>query len=213
MNDVTENGEMKEKYSRHLPFVDAVVFDFGGVMAPSPQGEWGAYALCAQAGLTRGMVDRGMDAHRHEFDAGFLTCAGMYRAIFHENGVPEPPAAWYAEIYQADSAGWRTPDPRTLALMRECKAAGKKAGILTNMSPAFFHDFFTSTYAEFRALADAEVVSGLECLYKPERPIYDLMARRLDLPPERLLFLDDLVRNVEAARRFGWRAEVFDGAD
>ena len=62
---------------------------------------------------------------------------------------------------------------------------------------------------QYRALLDAEVISGLELLYKPEEPIYRLMERRMGMPPDRLIFLDDTEANVRAARAFGWRAEVY----
>ena len=93
--------------------------------------------------------------------------------------------------------------------MRRLKADGRKLGILTNMSPDFYERLFVPRAAAYRALVDAEVVSGLEHLYKPQRAIYDLMAQRLALPPERLLFFDDTPANVEAARACGWQAEVY----
>ena len=93
--------------------------------------------------------------------------------------------------------------------MRMLKAQGKKLGILSNMSPDFHDRLFVPRAAEYRALADVEVISGLEKLYKPERPIYDLTQRRMGLSPERLLFLDDTPVNVNAARSYGWQAEVY----
>ena len=97
----------------------------------------------------------------------------------------------------------------TLELMRRLKAVGKKVGILSNMSPDFHERLFVPRAAAYRALADAEVISGLVKLYKPEKPIYDLTARRMGLPPERLLFVDDTPSNVEAARRYGWQSETY----
>ena len=203
---------MKEKYAAHLPYVDGVVFDFGGVMSHFPREDWPIYPMCERIGLTREMLDRGLEAHRHEYDAGFVDCEGMYRQMLRDNGLQAPPAEWFREIYLADSRGWRRPDEATLGLMRECKAAGKKIGILTNMSVEFFHDYFVTVFGDFRALADAEVVSGFEHMYKPQREIYDLLVKRIGVPAERLLFLDDLERNINAARSFGWRGEVFTGA-
>ena len=89
------------------------------------------------------------------------------------------------------------------------KAQGKKLGILSNMSPDFYDRLFVPRAADYRALVDVEVISGLEKLYKPERPIYDLTQRRMGLSPERLLFLDDTPVNVNAARSYGWQAEVY----
>lgn len=203
---------MKEKYAAHMPFVDGVVFDFGGVMSHFPKEDWPIYPMCEKVGLSREALDRGMAAHRHEYDADFMNCEGLYRTLFKENNLPEPPSGWFREIYLADSRGWRRPNEATLGLMRECKAAGKKIGILTNMSVEFFNDYFVPIFGCFRELADAEVVSGLEHLYKPLKPIYDLMAERMGLPAEKLLFLDDTERNIVAARSFGWRGEVFTGA-
>ena len=93
--------------------------------------------------------------------------------------------------------------------MRRLKASGKKLGVLSNMSPDFHERLFVPRASAYRALVDAEVISGLENLYKPERPIYDLAATRMELPPERLLFVDDTPSNVEAARRYGWQSEVY----
>jgi FMN phosphatase YigB (HAD superfamily) len=38
-----------------------------------------------------------------------------------------------------------------------------------------------------------------------------MVAARAGLPPETLLFFDDLPANVEGARRAGWQSEVFTG--
>ncbi len=46
---------------------------------------------------------------------------------------------------------------------------------------------------------------------KPNLDAYQMVAHRAGLPPETLLFFDDLPANVEGARRAGWQAEVFTG--
>ncbi len=46
---------------------------------------------------------------------------------------------------------------------------------------------------------------------KPDLESYLMVAERAGLPPESLLFFDDLPANVERARRAGWQAEVFKG--
>ena len=93
--------------------------------------------------------------------------------------------------------------------MRDLKASGKKIGILSNMSEDFHDLLFAPRCAEHLAIADAEIISGIERLVKPERAIYDIAAKRLELPPHDLLFLDDTESTVEAARRWGWRSLVF----
>ena len=47
------------------------------------------------------------------------------------------------------------------------------------------------------------VVSGTEKLLKPEEAIYRLLLERNSLPPEHCVFIDDVLENVEGARKLG----------
>ncbi len=50
-------------------------------------------------------------------------------------------------------------------------------------------------------------------LAKPDPAIYAEIQRRLDVSPKALIFVDDFVRNVEAARAAGWAAVHFRSAE
>ena len=195
---------------RECAAVDGVVFDFGGVMTVSPKDDdWPVYAYCAKFGVDRAAVDRGWQRYRNLWDGGFISFAELYGRTFADAGVTIG-AAQLDDLWELDAADWfRTMRTDTLALMRRLKASGKKLGVLSNLSPESYERLFVPRCAEYRALLDAEVISGLELLYKPEEPIYRLMERRMGLPPTRLIFLDDTEANVLAARAFGWRAEVY----
>ena len=195
---------------RECAAVDGVVFDFGGVFTVSPlTGDWPVYAYCAKFGVDRAAVDRGWQRYRNLWDGGFIPFAELYRRTFADAGVTLADAQ-IDDLWELDAVGWiRTLRDDTLALMRRLKASGKKLGVLSNMSPDFYERLFAPRCAAYRALVDAEVISGLERLYKPEEPIYRLTERRMGLPPGRLIFLDDTEANVLAARAFGWHAEVY----
>ena len=198
-----------EEWSARAASADGVVFDFGGVISVSPMEGWELYPFCAARGVDRTTVEAGWKRYRHLWDGGFISFDEMYRRIFADAGV-EISAADLEELWEIDAVGWiRNLRPETLDLMRMLKAQGKKLGILSNMSPDFHDRLFVPRAADYRALADVEVISGLEKLYKPERPIYDLTQRRMGLSPDRLLFLDDTPVNVNAARSYGWQAEVY----
>ena len=198
-----------EEWSARAAHAAGVVFDFGGVISVAPSGSWALYPFCAARGLDRAAVAAGWTKYRHLWDGGFITFDEMYRRILADAGRTAT-AADLAALWEVDAAAWiRDLRPETLDLMRRLKADGRKLGILTNMSPDFYERLFVPRAAAYRALVDAEVVSGLEHLYKPQRAIYDLMAQRLALPPEHLLFFDDTPANVEAARACGWQAEVY----
>ena len=190
--------------------VDGVVFDFGGVMTASPMDDdWPVYAYCAKFGVDRAAVDRGWQRYRNLWDGGFISFAELYGRTFADAGATID-VAQLDVLWKIDAEDWfRTLRTDTLALMRRLKASGKKLGILSNMSPESYERLFVPRCAEYCTLLDAVVISGLEFLFKPEEPIYRLTERRMGLPPDRLIFLDDTEANVLAARAFGWRSEIY----
>lgn len=193
--------------------VDGVVFDFGGVISVAPldpiTGDWSLYDYGKTIGLTREILKKGWDDYRHLWDGGFITFKEMYERIFASAGVELTPKI-LDELWEVDTVGWvRNLRSDTLELMRSLKSAGFKIGILSNMSLEFYERLYLERAAEYRAVADMEVISALEKMYKPKRPIYDLAEKRMGIPASRLLFLDDMPANIAAARSYGWNAMVY----
>ncbi len=96
--------------------------------------------------------------------------------------------------------------------MRELRErAGCKLYGLSNMSSSIFayldgrHDFFK--------LFDGIVVSAAVKLLKPEPAIYEHLRDRFQLDFAESVFIDDMARNVESARRAGLRAIQFETTD
>ncbi|MBR1920625.1 MAG: HAD hydrolase-like protein [Kiritimatiellae bacterium] len=187
--------------------VGAAVFDFGGVMTTSTMPQR-VVELARERGVDWDVFARGFEAHRLDFDAGFITIDEMYDLIWRDAGLSVP-AETTAAFIDADTRSWCCRNERTLAWMRALKARGFGIGILTNMAPAFAREHFETKFADFIALADAMVVSGYEGIVKPQRAIYDLLRARIARPAAELCFVDDLERNVAAARAAGWQAIRF----
>jgi 2-haloacid dehalogenase len=90
--------------------------------------------------------------------------------------------------------------------LRELHAAGVRLFALTNWSAELFpraRDRF-----DFLELFDDILVSGEERVAKPDPAVFELLRRRMDLPLEDCLFLDDSPANVSAARSAGMDAEL-----
>ena len=192
---------------------DGYVFDFGGVISVSPMPKWERtlYPYCESVGLSRQIVMDGFRKYRRHWDADLISFRAMYDRIFADAGLPPPDDGTMAEIVRLDKFSW-VDDLRedTLELMRSLKAVGKKIGILTNQSSDFYRDCYVPRCGAYRELADAEVISGLERVYKPDPAIYRICEARMGLSPGRLLFFDDYPENVAAARALGWQSEVYE---
>lgn len=189
--------------------IKGIVFDFGGVISAAHDVTFWEKAK-ALTGWSREEIWAGWRRHRWMLDADFVTAQGLYYLIGQDLGKTLD-GKTLDLLAEMDYDSWAVPNPETLAWAKELKAAGFKIGILTNM-PTNFIPWFNRAAAEFRTLANAEVISGAEHIVKPDPAIYALMAQRLALPPEALCFFDDMLPNVEAAQRCGWQAVQFTSA-
>jgi 2-haloacid dehalogenase len=97
------------------------------------------------------------------------------------------------------------------ALVRRLAEAGVPLFALTNFGAEFFAGF-RPTEPIFE-LFDDIVVSGDECMAKPDPRIYEICERRFGRPPHELFFIDDNPANIAVARERGWQAHLFEGAE
>lgn len=186
--------------------MNAVVFDFGGVMTTSTMPQRVMDAV-NEFGLSWEGVKRGFAKYRHAYDAGDISIRELYERTWRDEGVAVT-QEMMDRIIQADRASWLYRNERTLEWMKFLKASGHHIGILTNMAPDFA-PLFQEHFADFIAQADAMVISGLVRMHKPNRDIYDLLRSRIALPAEDLVFIDDVAENCEGARAAGWNAIQF----
>lgn len=99
----------------------------------------------------------------------------------------------------------------SVGVLWQLKERGYALHALTNYSSETF-PLARERYG-FLQWFDEIVVSGEEGLIKPDREIYDLLARRTGLDPRRSVFVDDREDNVYAAERLGFTGIVFRGAE
>ena len=98
----------------------------------------------------------------------------------------------------------------THALVRRLHGAGVPLYALTNFGVELFAGF-RPTEPIFE-LFDDIVVSGEECVVKPDPRIYEIAEKRFGHPPETLFFTDDNPHNIAAAQERGWRTHLFTDA-
>jgi putative hydrolase of the HAD superfamily len=93
----------------------------------------------------------------------------------------------------------------TVELMADAKAAGLRLGALTNDMTAF-HGADWVARQEHLKLFDVIVDADLTGVMKPDLRAFRGGTEALGLPAERVVYLDDMPWNVEAARQAGMTA-------
>ena len=92
------------------------------------------------------------------------------------------------------------------------KAAGRRVGILSN-ELELFYGADTMARLDILKLMDCVVDATHTKILKPDPRAYALGCAALGLPPERIVFVDDQQRNVDAATAAGLIAIRFDVVD
>jgi putative hydrolase of the HAD superfamily len=191
----------------------AFVFDFGRVVF-----RWRPDALlqatlplrAVDAETTRHWVEQVFQAYDGDwgdFDRGVVEPPELVRRIAARTGLSE------AEVHAIVAACPQELEPlaATVDWMRRLHARGRPLHYLSNMpEPMAAH--FERTH-EFMALFESGVFSARVKLVKPDPQIFAHAARAFGRAPSSLLFLDDHLPNIVAARAAGWRAiHFFDAA-
>lgn len=198
--------------------VRIVVFDLGGVVVRICRS---LKEACAAAGVRyheeavspekmvarKGLV-RKFEIGEMEPEAFFAQVAATTDGLYT--------ATEFAAIHQA----WILHEYDGVAnLIDELHARNIPTGVLSNTNHAHWlqladHPHLPGHRAKFPTPGKVKHLhaSHLLKLAKPDRAIYDEFAKRSGHEPREILFFDDLVENVEAARSAGWKSEVIDHA-
>ena len=190
----------------------AFVFDFGRVVF-----RWRPEVLvqtvlphrAIDAETTRHWVQQVFQAYGGDwgdFDRGVVEPPELARRIAARTGLDEAEAAAIIEAAPRELE----PLPDTEDWLRRLHAQGRPLHFLSNM-PEPFAAHFERTH-DLMALFESGVFSARVQLLKPEPAIYEHAAAAFGRAPADLLFLDDHLPNIVAAREAGWTAVHFTDA-
>jgi putative hydrolase of the HAD superfamily len=188
--------------------IDAVIFDFAGVLSTSPTTAMMARAesfdidLATFLPIMLGPLDDDGDHPWHELERGRLTMDEFEAAI--EPMWRAAGATGFPSVPRGDELlSFLLPVHEMIAAAVDVRAAGYRTAILTNN---------TKEWGGWRSAWDADnlvdvVVDSCEVdLRKPNPAIFELTVELLGGPPvERCLFLDDFPWNIAAADAMGFQ--------
>jgi putative hydrolase of the HAD superfamily len=184
-----------------------VVFDIGGVLLT-----WDPPAFIAKVAPDpdqQALIRREIFEHPewHEFDRGTIDVAQAADRFGRRAGLT---AQQMRTLLQAANDSLH-PIAGTVKLVEDLAAAGVHLYVLSNM-PVSTYEFLSRKHEFFRHFR-ALVISGAILMIKPEPAIYKHLVEKTGIVPAESVFLDDLLKNVIAARECGLHAIQFAGAE
>jgi putative hydrolase of the HAD superfamily len=195
-----------------MPEIEAVVCDFGGVLTTPLLSSF--MAVQDEIGISPEDLGKGMRAITEEDGENPLYAmerGEMAEADFLErlNDGLEPLLGHRPELHRFREVYFEAlhPNQPMIELMRELKAAGKRMAMLTNNVREW--EPVWRPMLPVDEIFETVVDSGFVGCRKPEARIYEMTLERLGLPAEACLFVDDLLPNIEGARKTGMVAVHF----
>ncbi|MEU7478808.1 HAD-IA family hydrolase [Lentzea sp. NPDC042327] len=136
-------------------------------------------------------------AHRPAYDRGDVTAAEYWRRV------------GYPPMVEQDVASWTEVDDEMVALLGALHAAGRRIALLSNIPEDHARDF--ERRYPWLDLFELRAFSCRIGHAKPSIEAFEWCRERLG--DDEILFVDDQLENVEAARRAGMRGHHFTGID
>jgi epoxide hydrolase-like predicted phosphatase len=193
-----ETGHSRDRHDPRPPCrnrrLRGLLVDFGGVLTTSVFASFEAF--CRAEGLDPDHVKQlfRTDARARQLledlETGALSEPDFEVAFAERLGLP--PDDLIARLF----AGM-APDEAMIAAVRAAREQGIVTGLLSNSWG------MATDYDGVGDLFDARVISAAEGMRKPDPRIYPLAAERMGLPPEEIVFVDDLGFNLKPAKALG----------
>ncbi len=188
----------------HAAFVDAAVFDYGGVLTTPVRDSIAAwldrdaidpasFSRTIKAWLSRSAPDH---TPIHRLETGELGAAEFNNLLAAELVGKDGGAVAPGDLLKSLFAQMR-PDPVMFDLVQDLKNAGVRVALLSNS--------WGNTYPRDRidAVFDLVVISAEVGMRKPNPDIFAHALDLLGVRPERVVFVDDAEPNTDGAARLG----------
>jgi putative hydrolase of the HAD superfamily len=192
--------------------VEAIVCDFGGVLT-TPLVE-SFMAFQDKTGITTETLGKAMQAASeangdnplYEMERGEITEVAFLEGLTDHL---EPLLGHRPEMHRFKEIYFEAlePNPAMIDLMRALKDEGYKMAMLTNNVREW--EPLWRAMLPVDEIFETVVDSGFVGCRKPESRIYELTLERIDQPAGTCLFIDDVLVNIEGARKAGLQAVHF----
>lgn len=189
--------------------LEAVIFDYGEVLSgpPDPQAHRNLLNI---AGVPEEAFEKAYWAHRLDYDADILNGQTYWQTVARDTGVLFT-AQQIGQLLEQDAIMWMNLNPAMLAWIPRIKQAGFRLGILSNMGDGVL-DYLRPRFS-WLAQFDHLTWSCELGVVKPDPAIYLHTVKKLNVSPDRALFIDNLQKNIAGAEAIGLNAALFENPE
>ena len=188
--------------------IQAILFDVGGVLIRTK----------SRAGREQWATKLGMDSWEFENlifngDSGRQAQLGQKTYEQHWHWLGEHFALDQTDLQamRRDFFAGDTLNEDLVDHVRRLRQSGYRTGILSNFADDA-RPLWTDVYP-FLDNFDGVIISSEVGVMKPDARIYHLAAESVEASPDKVLFIDDFIENIEGARRVGMQAIHFKEPD
>lgn len=176
--------------------IKAVIFDWGGVIAPNPGGGWIGVLAHILDMTIEDLLPHWRAAGYSDLSRGTIDETEFFRLLEISLGRALPDDV--SRIW-VDGCGFE-PWPEMLVFIQKLKDDHFKVGLLSNtVKPMSTVAIQKGIYEGFEPLILSDVVGSA----KPELPIFQRVLDELQLPADECVYVDDLPKNLESAKELG----------
>jgi len=183
--------------------IAAVIWDLGGVLLRTDD-QCPRQALADRLGMSRNELENLV----FNGDSGDRAQSGEISVVEHWENIRQVLGLDAAGIdeFQRQFWGGDRLDEELVAYIRNLRGSYRTA-LLSNA----FSDLrqYVTDHLKILDAFDELIISAEVRLVKPDPRIYQYALQRLGLAPRQAVFIDDLLHNVEGARRYGLHAIHF----
>ena len=183
--------------------IKAIVFDMGGVIIHFDENKYYEY-LSKKYNVDENKITSIMIPLINKFDRGDITLGVLLDSISKNIGIKIPRKSWNY-VFDTDA----TIDWQMISLIKSL-SKNYKIYMLTNVNRSRY--FRTNTMLKINnKLFNKKFISCYLHMTKPDRKIYQYVIAKTNLMPNEIIFIDDLIENVNGAREIGINSIVFRG--
>ncbi|MEO9325464.1 HAD family phosphatase [Nocardioides sp. C4-1] len=183
-----------------------LVLDYGEVISRPPSHR-ARTALAAVADVPLETFEAAYEQHRLELDAGTLSVVGYWTAIGRLLG-----RSWslptIQQLWALDFTSWLDVEPDVVDLLVELHDGGTRLALLSNAGFDFGDPFRTAPWS---TLMERIYLSAELGIVKPDPAIYQHVLDDLGIDSSDMVFVDNLLVNVEGATSLGITGHHFTG--